>query len=476
MEPTTLHIEGWDSIGRGVATWRRPDDRIVSVAVPGAIIHETVEVGAMEKDRRGNSRYEAPISSVVSPAQGRTTPRCPHVGECGGCVWQHIEYPYQLQYKQARLEALLAPIRTQQMVVHPIIGCDTPWRYRNKMEFSFAQDRQGKRFLGLYKCMHRGGVFDLTTCFLTNEWMPSTLQAIREWWVRSGLDAYYLHADRGSLQTVTMRESATTGDRMILLTVSGNPNFALKQHHLDDFVSAVRSASTPSSGTLSVVLRIRQIAKGTPTQFYEMMLTGPDHVREVLEVEPVLGKKYSLEFHISPQAFFQPNTRQAMTIYSRALQLAGLSKDQAIIDLYCGIGIFGMFASLEAHRAIGVELSRESAYDAKTNASRLGLSQFSVHCGDVADVVGKMGKDKEFERWSTVIVDPPRSGLTPPALSAIVSLEPDTLIYVSCNPETQVRDAKVLVDEGWEIEAVQPVDQFPHTVHVENILKLVKKK
>lgn len=476
MDPTILHIEGWDSLGRGVTTWRRPDDRVVSVAVPGTIIHETVEVGAMEKDRRGNSRMQASLSSVVSSAPSRTTPRCPHVGECGGCVWQHIEYPYQLQYKQARLEELFAPLRTQQMVVHPIVGCDTPWRYRNKMEFSFAQDRQGKRFLGLYKCTHRCGVFDLTTCFLTNEWMASTLQVIRDWWEHSGLDAYYLHADRGSLQTVTMRESATTGDRMILLTVSGNPNFAPKQHHLDDFVAAVRSAATPSSGTLSVVLRIRQIAKGTPTQFYEMILSGPDHIREVLEVEPVIGKKHSLEFHISPQAFFQPNTRQAMSIYSRALQLAGLSKDQLVIDLYCGIGIFGMFASLEVRRAVGVELSRESAYDAKTNAARLGLSQFSVHCGDVANVVGAMGKDKEFERPSTVIVDPPRSGLTPPALTSIVSLEPDTLIYVSCNPETQVRDAKLLVEAGWEIEAVQPIDQFPHTVHVENILKFVQKK
>jgi 23S rRNA (uracil1939-C5)-methyltransferase len=474
MEPTTLHIEGWDSIGRGVASWRRPDDRVVSVAVRGAIIDETVEVGAMERDRRGNGRYEASPVSVVTPALGRTTPRCPHVGECGGCVWQHIEYPYQLQYKQARLEALFAPLRTGRMVVHPIIGCDLPWQYRNKMEFSFAQDRQGKRFLGLYKCTHRGGVFDLTTCCLTHEWMANTVQAIRQWWVRSGLDAYYLPMDKGSLQTVTMRESATTGDRMVLLTVSGNPDYAVKQHHLDDFVATVRGAATPPEGTLSVVLRIKQIAKGRPTQFYEMMLTGPDHIREILEVEPVLGKKHALEFHISPQAFFQPNTRQAMAIYSRALQLAHLSKDQLLIDLYCGIGLFGMFASLEVRQALGVELSRESAYDAKTNASRLGLSQFSVHCGDVADVVKEMGHAKGFERPSTVIIDPPRSGLTPAALFAIVSLEPDTIIYVSCNPETQVRDAKLLVERGWTVEAVQPVDQFPHTVHVENVLRLVQ--
>ena len=472
MNCTALHIERWDTIGRGVAAWRRPDDRIVPVAVPGTIVGETVEVGAMDRDRRGGSRYEAQLASVVTKAPGRTVPVCPHVGVCGGCAWQHIDYPYQLQYKQQRLEALFSPIFSGGTAVLPIIGCESPWHYRNKMEFSFAQDRNGKRFLGLYSCKHHGGVFDVNACPLTDEWMVQALCAIRDWWSQSGLDAYYMHANKGSLQTVTMRQSATTGDRMIMLTVSGNPAFAMRNHHLADFVSALQNAATPRQGTLSIVLRIRQIAKGRPTQFYEMVLFGPDHIREVLDVEPVLGTRHSLEFHIGPQSFFQPNTCQAMEIYSKALQLASLSKDRSVIDLYCGIGIFGMFASLEAGQAIGVELSRESAYDAKINAARLGLSQFSIQCGDVADVVQK----ENFAKGSTVIVDPPRSGLTPQALSSVVSLEPDTLIYVSCNPETQKRDAMLLVEMGWKVEAIQPVDQFPHTVHVENILRMKPQK
>ena len=447
---------------------RHPSGRLVSVAVPGTIVGETAAVGSMERDRRGNSRYEAPLVSVTAPAPGRTCPLCPHVGECGGCVWQHISYPDQLQYKQKRVETLFAPICSKETTLYSIVGCESPWRYRNKMEFSFAQDRSGRRFLGLYSCTHRGHVFDLSACFLTGAWMAETIQALREWWPASGLDAYFLHSDQGSLQTAAMRESATTGDRMVLLTVSGNPSFAMKRHQVDSFVAAVRNAATPPTGALSIVLRIRQIAKGRPTQFYEMMLFGPDHIREALAVEPTVGRTHTLELHISPQSFFQPNTRQAMEIYSRALQLARLSNDQLVVDLYCGIGIFGMVASLEAHEAIGIELSRESAYDAKTNASRLGLSKFSILCGDVADVL----KQKAFEKPSTVIVDPPRSGLTPQALAAVVSLEPDTLIYVSCNPETQLRDAKLFVERGWKVEAIQPVDQFPHTVHVESILKL----
>ena len=446
----------------------RPDGGEVPVAVSGTIVGETVETGAIGRSPRGGCRREAPLLSVAVAAPGRTAPSCPHVGECGGCVWQHIDYPYQLQHKQAQLEKLFSPILSGTGTFHPIIGASSPWRYRNKMEFSFAQDRNGKRFVGLFSCRHRGEVFDLTACLLTGEWMAEAVRAIKEWWLQSGLDAYYLYTDRGSLQTVAMRESATTGDRMVLLTVSGNPAYALRKEQLTSFVEALQRSAAPAQGTLSIVLRIKQIAKGRPTQFYEMMLHGPDHIREVLTIEPIIGKRHTLEVHVGPQSFFQPNTIQAMTIYSRALQLARLSNDHVVADLYCGIGIFGMAASLEARQAIGVELSRESAYDAKTNASRLGLERFSILCGDVADVI----RQQNFAKPSTVIVDPPRPGLTPQALSTIVSLEPDTIIYVSCNPETQLRDAKLFVEKGWKADAVQPVDQFPHTVHVENILRL----
>lgn len=207
-----------------------------------------------------------------------------------------------------------------------------------------------------------------------------------------------------------------------------------------------------------------------PTQIYEMILFGPDHLRERVEVETKKGTMRSLELHISPQAFFQPNTHQAMRIYSKALQMADLRADDVLFDLYCGIGVFGMFAALEIHKAVGVELSKDSAYDAKTNAARLGLANVAVHCGDVATVVATMKQEGTFERPSTVIVDPPRAGLMPQAIDEILSLDPTKIVYVSCNPQTQVKDAKELLLRGWTIAHVQPVDQFPHTVHVENIL------
>ena len=474
MTQNLFTIVDWDTTGRGIADYERPDGRHVPVAIPGSIVGETVEVESLVKKNKGSIRHVGDISSVVTPSPHRCTPRCSHVIECGGCSWQQINYEYQLSVKQNWVATLFAPLGIHSSFVRPIIGSEKPWQYRNKMEFSFSQDRAGKRFLGLFQRKGRCSVFDLNECFLAHEWMSQALQSVRQWWQASGLAAYRPSSDEGSLQTVTMRDSATFGDRMVILTLSGNPDFAPQQHHLDDFVASLRQVATPETGSLSIVLRIRQIAKKTATQFYEMMLFGPDFIREELEVEAVAGTKRKLEFQISPQAFFQPNTIQSMKIYSQALQMAALESGQVLFDLYCGIGIFGMFASLEVRKAIGVEISRESAYDAKTNADRLKLSNFSIQSGDVATVVATMKKEGSFECPSTVIVDPPRAGLSPMALDEIVSLEPQTLVYVSCNPESQVRDASILMQRGWEIETIQSIDQFPQTFHVENILVLRK--
>jgi 23S rRNA (uracil1939-C5)-methyltransferase len=467
-----LQITEWDKTGRGVAEYHRPDGRNVRVAVPGAIVGETVEAESIARNAKAPPRFIARGFTIVNPSPYRVQPRCPHVGSCGGCVWQHIAYDHQLTIKQQWIETLFAPLCPSSDLFQPIICCADPWRYRNKMEFSFSQDLEGNRFLGLFQCDRRRKVLDLQVCYLTDEWMIQTLHAIKEWWKASSVLAYRPTSDSGSLICVTMRQSTTLDDRMVILTVSGNPDYALKKHLLEEFAEQVKNVATPPIGSLSIVLRIRQIAKKMPTQLYEMILFGPDHIRECLEVETKEGVRRSLELHISPQAFFQPNTRQAMKIYSRALQMAYLQPQDIVFDLYCGIGAFGMFSALEVESAIGVELSRDSAYDAKTNAARLGLSNFTIHQGDVATVVAAMKKEGVFKKPTTVIVDPPRAGLMGQAIEEIISLEPSTIVYVSCNPETQATDAQELIRRGWSIRSVQPVDQFPHTSHVENILLL----
>ena len=231
-----------------------------------------------------------------------------------------------------------------------------------------------------------------------------------------------------------------------------------------------------------------------------MVLFGPDYFRETLSiplaqkepetqvaphsfleaargeedtsVETKTSEQLEFQFQISPQAFFQPNTKQAITIYSQALQMLKLTPEDIVWDLYCGIGIFGMFSSLLAQSSVGIEISRESAYDATTNSKRLGLSNFSIHCGDVATVISSMKKEGIFQKPSAIIVDPPRVGLSEKALTEIKTLNSQKLIYVSCNPYSQHRDLSILLQQGWKIQAIQPIDQFPHTPHLENIIHL----
>jgi len=513
MEQDHLHITSWDQHGRGISNYSHQGNSL-KIAVPGSIVGEKVTTTPPIKTPSGR---EASILEIPLPSPFRTKPQCPHFTVCGGCVWQHLEYEEQLRVKQQWIEDIFH----NNPLIHPIIPSPMPWQYRNKMEFSFSQDKAGHRFLGLYKS--RGRVIDVLSCPISPPWMAETLSCVRAWWEESSLTAYFPKNNSGTLQTITFREGITTGDRMVILTLSGNPAFAPKRAQLNQFVECIRKSATPPKGLLSIIARIKQTAKNRPTQFFEMVLFGPDYFRECLSIpfvqreletqvapysllEAARGKEdtsvatktrffnlaeeqhevdyfsqpaykknraqLEFQFQISPQAFFQPNTKQAVTIYSQVLQMLKLTPEDTVWDLYCGIGIFGMFSAVLAQSSVGIEISRESAYDATTNSKRLGLSNFSIHCGDVATVISSMKKEGTFKKPTAIIVDPPRVGLSEKALKEIETLSAQKLIYVSCNPHSQSRDVALLLQQGWKIKAIQPVDQFPHTPHIENIIYL----
>jgi len=468
MTTEQLHIVRWDKHGRGIADSSK-NGNTSHIAVPGSIVGETVVTSPPIKTQSGKI---ASITDIPLPSPFRVSPQCPHFMICGGCAWQHLEYEQQLRVKSEWIKDLFLPLCHDVSLIHPIIGADEPWQYRNKMEFSFAQDKEGHRYLGLYK--YRSRVIDVLACPISNPWMVETLSTVRQWWEKSQLKAYFPRNDSGTLQTVSFREGVTTGDRMVILTLSGNPAYAPKKHHLDQFVEDVKQVATPPQGNLSIVARIKQTAKNRPTHFYEMILFGPDYFRERFSVEILPFVKKELDFQISPQAFFQPNTKQAISIYSTALQMAELNSEDVVWDLYCGIGIFGMFSALRAKSSVGIELSRESAYDATTNSKRLGLSNFTIHTGDTAAIIASMKKEGTFTPPTTIIVDPPRVGLSEKAINEIETLDAKKMIYVSCNPQSQKRDIILLFQQGWKIIAIQPVDQFPQTYHLENIIHLGK--
>lgn len=397
--------------------------------------------------------------------------RCPHAAICGGCKRQQTPYSTQLQDKQNSIENLFSAYLKEGAVLHPIIPCDDPWAYRNKMEFTFSQNRAGDRFLGLMLAASRKGhVFNVEECHIAPSWFTEVLGAVRNWWIESGLEAYYTYKDEGSLRTLILREGKRTGDKMAMLTVSGNPAYALDKAQITSFANAVKNALPETEWpSLSIFLRIQQIAKGTPTQFYELHLHGPAHIKERLNIENA-----QLTFKISPTSFFQTNTAQAEKLYARALQMLELSSKEHVFDLYCGTATLSMALALGAEKVTGIELNPHAVFDAEENKAINGVSNLEVICGDVGKTLATLRKSEGFRPPDVVVVDPPRCGLDNTAIEHILALGPKKILYISCNPKTQAENIYLLHQAGYKLTDIQPVDQFPHTLHTENIAVLAR--
>ncbi|HEY2811268.1 MAG TPA: 23S rRNA (uracil(1939)-C(5))-methyltransferase RlmD [Rhabdochlamydiaceae bacterium] len=427
-----------------------------SVEIIGGLPGDILEVELGPKRRR---KRQGRLLRVLRASGMRREPRCMHVPYCGGCAWQQMDYGAQLGVKEGWLRELFgeeAPIR-------PIIPCEEPWQYRNKMEFSFSQNKAGERFLGLVLAGSRGHVWNIGECHLVSPWFMTVLEAVRKWWAQSGLEAYR-RDDTGSLRTLTVREGKNTGDKLILLTVSGNPAFGWQQRHIKGFVEAVEGAV--GRERVSIFLRIQQACKGSQTQFYEMHLSGPDHLLEKCRVG---GREFT--FKISPSSFFQPNTAQAERLYSAALEMISGVKEH-ILDLYAGIGTLGIVCSERAKQVTAIELNPYAVFDGESNKEINGITHCRMVRGDVGKALQALRQEEGFVLPDLVIVDPPRSGLDKEALAHLAHLGPEEILYISCNPATQAANIHELAKAGYILSALQPVDQFPHTVHLEAIALL----
>lgn len=467
-QPAEVNITGFSKKGNGIGIV--DEGKGLTVEVPFTMPGDKVSV-LMHRKRSGV--YSSSLESIITPSSDRIEPRCIHFNTCGGCRWQHIPYREQLKIKQELVDKLFLPHIPPGVIIGPIVACDPPWEYRNKMEFTFSSDAAGRHYAGLMIDGSRGKVLNLTECHLAHPWFIDALKATRQWWNEAELMAYHPHSNKGSLRTLTLRDGSRTGDRLVMLTVSGNPDFALQKQHLASFTAFLRDAAEPldPESQLSIFLRIQQIAKGTATNFYEILLHGPDHINEKLNIQPK-EEAASLAFAISPSAFFQPNTKQAERLYSIALQLLDIPNGSVVYDLYCGTGTLGICAAKHAKQVIGIEISPESSLDARTNVAANGLENVTILTGSVRDVMTAIRQEKTYPLPDVVMVDPPRIGLDPDTIKHLIELHPDKILYISCNPTTQVENIAVLKDAGYQITAIQPVDQFPHTVHIENIVVL----
>ncbi|MBA3237592.1 MAG: 23S rRNA (uracil(1939)-C(5))-methyltransferase RlmD [Parachlamydiaceae bacterium] len=470
-----VNIHDFSSRGNGIGMYDHPQGMKWTLEVPFTLPGDFVRADILKK-RKG--AYQCVLEEILVPSPKRIKPKCIHFGICGGCRLQQISYADQLEYKEAFVKRCFENLITPEVIFHPISPSLDPWEYRNKMEFSFSSNRAGDKFLGLMMDSGRGKVLNLKECHLVHSWFIDALSTTRQWWETSALAAYHPSKNTGALRTLIVREGVRTGQRLVMLTVSGNVDYAVSKHQLADFVSALRETIEPKddTGSLSIFLRIQQIAKGRPTEFYEMPLYGPESIQEVLYIKKDQDTETeALTFTISPSAFFQPNTLQAERLYSRVIELGMIPKDAVVYDLYCGTGTLGISLAKHVKEVIGVELSAESAVDANTNLRLNSISNMRIIMGDVGDVLKKIHLDQEIPPPDVVLVDPPRTGLDGNAVQLLLRLNPAKIIYVSCNPVTQASNTVELVNGGYELQCLQPVDQFPQTMHVENIAIFMRK-
>lgn len=455
------HIERFSSKGWGVGSFQKtPSSPVSKVVVPSAVPGDHLLVEVYSKKKGG---YQGKCLEILHPSLDRQEPRCKHVGVCGGCVWQAMHYEKQLFYKEEVIRSSFQGLFEGN--IEPIVLAEDPWRYRNKMEYTFSQNKEGHRFLGLMQGGSKGRVEDLTECHLSPKWFLSVLEVVKSWWEESGLAAFHPLKNTGTLRTLTVREGRQTGHKMIVLTVSGSPAFAIAKTEINRFVSSIKEAFPQEE--ISLFLRVQQAVCGSPTQFYEMHLSGADHILEELKISlDGYVKNYTLK--ISPTAFFQPNTLQAQRLYSKALAMTTRKSNKLVLDLYAGTATLGMIFAPFAEKVISIEINPYAVFDARSNQERNLVSNLEIMQGDVAEVLSSL----QIFKADLVIVDPPRTGLSEEALSLLVQTEPGEILYISCAPATQARDCLWLKQRGYEIVAICPVDQFPHTIHIENIVLL----
>ena len=400
--------------------------------------------------------------AILSPSIHRTEPRCAHSNQCGGCGWQAMSYSFQLAEKQALVERLFTPFIPSSKI-HPIIEALQPFHYRNKMEFTFSQDLKGTQYLGLNQPGKREKVINVNYCHLVEGWMSEVLTQARLWWSKhTDILAYHFASGRGCLRTLTLRDGKSTGSKMIILTIAQSVEYMLTGPVINSFKKYVLELFKDEPIQPSIFLRIHSVKKTIGDEFYEMHLHGKPTLKEELTVK---GNTFS--FEVSPSAFFQPNSKMAEVIYERAITMASVTSKDYVLDLYAGAATFGIMFSPFVNRVLSIEINPYAVCDAEMNIYNNDIDNLSIMKGDVANLLEHCHSIPDV-----VVVDPPRAGLSPVAINHILRLKPKKIVYVACNPYTQADNMKDFLAAGYEIVEVQPIDQFPQTVHLENIVLL----
>lgn len=457
---TFENIEIVDAASDGTAVAKVND---MVVFIPYGAPGDIVDIQIVKKKK---SFKIGKIVDIKVPSSCRVEPFCSHYGLCGGCKWQHLDYQAQLKYKQKQVVDALTRIgKITVDDISQIIPSDKTTFYRNKLEFTFSNFKWMTE--GEYKKdedrnlngvgFHLSGMFDrivdIDKCYFQQDPSNQIRNAIRNYAMERGITFYNVKKHEGFLRNLIIRFS-NSGGLMVVLVVNDNDEQVL--FPLLDYVKD----SFPQITSLMYVVNQKfndDIGDQTVITYY-----GDDHLIETME---------DLKFYVGPKSFYQTNHEQALKLYQVARDFADLQGDEVVYDLYTGTGTIALFVSGRAKKVVGIEYVEQAVENAKVNAVINGIENTSFFAGDMAKIL-----TKEFiathGKPDVIITDPPRAGMHDSVIEQILDCKPRKIVYVSCNPATQARDISLL-SSSYEVGRIQPVDMFPHTQHVENVVELI---
>lgn len=446
-ESYTIEITGLGHSGEGVGRYQD-----FTVFVPSALPGETVRAKVNEVKK---SYAKAKLEKVLTPSTDRVTPVCGVYDQCGGCQLQHLSYEAQLKVKRQQVVDAVHRIgKLPDVVIHPTLGAADPWYYRNKMQFPVGL-ADGKIAVG---CFAPGthSIVDTDDCHIQHAANNVIVREVRQLINDLGLAPYDEVTGRGVIRHVLGRVGTVTGEVMVVL-VTATPDLPKK----DQVVAALRE-KVP--GLVSLVHNINPKRTNIILGDRTTTLWGRDTITDRL------GR---FNFEISALSFFQVNTAQAAVLYDKAVEYAGLAGTETVIDAYCGTGTITLFLAERAAKVYGIEVVAPAIRDAKRNATTNGITNTEFIVGDAVAVMPRL-YDKGV-RPHAVVVDPPRAGCAPEVLDTFVRMKPERIVYVSCNPASLARDLAFLAERGYIAQEIQPVDMFPHTAHVECVVRVERK-
>ena len=445
--------------------------------VKDTVIGDVVRVKIMKAKK--NYGY-ARLMDIIKPSKDRVEPACPIARQCGGCQIQAMNYNAQLKYKQKLVKDNLLRISGLTEGVDyemcEILGMDTPFRYRNKAQYPVGEDKDGNIVMGFY-AGHTHSIIACPDddCMLGHRDNAFILNAVKEWMKEYRVRAYNENIHKGTVRHVLVRTGYHTDEVMVCLVTKK----MLRKEAADGLVKAIQKLKL---NVASLVVNINKEDTNVILGKECITLYGRPYI------EDYIG---DIKFQISPLSFYQVNPKQTEVLYNKALEFAGLKGNESVWDMYCGIGTISLFLAKKAGKVYGVEIVPQAIEDAKNNAKINNIDNAEFFVGKAEEVVPAFYKkqtgvqsdndstdSKEYDmtRPDVVVVDPPRKGCDKKLLDTIVSMTPDRIVYVSCDSATLARDLKLLVEYGYKVEKVQPVDQFGNTVHVETVVLLSHKK